>query len=136
MLEARKQMEKMLQGRDGCKNGESCGFKSKDIVEEMNSKPEPETPSNAEYDMINVMEPDGFFNTSMGNWSTSSILKELREKQDKPDICARCGATSREDDCTLLLCSGCKGRKYSSTECQKQHWAAHKKACEHFSTLH
>lgn len=40
--------------------------------------------------------------------------------------CARCGAS----DTKLLRCSICKGPRYCSVECQRNHWAEHKPLCK------
>ncbi|KAH6637534.1 hypothetical protein C7974DRAFT_143159 [Boeremia exigua] len=127
--DALKQMHKALFGPGGYKDGEPYDFESKGLVETANAigDDSDEEPGGPGWKGMNVMPPGGIFNTGR---STSSItMKELRNKVHNPDVCAECYARHGEGGTALLLCSKCKGRKYCSTGCQREHWKVHKKIC-------
>lgn len=135
MPEALKQMRKALFGPHGYQNGHPYDFGSKSVMETMNSKDEDRKPNKFGFIGMNVPSPGGLFNTGMGNSWTSKIIKELRDKHNKPDVCAGCGAEAGKGGKSLLVCSTCKDRKYCSRNCQKKHWAIHKKLCEPAATI-
>jgi hypothetical protein len=120
MPDTLKQMKKALAGPGGYGNGEAYDFESKDLNEIANSKdPEDEKPNKFGFFGMNVPSPGGLFNTGMGDSSTSPIIKDLREKRNKPNVCAGRGTDSGKGGETLLVCSRCKDRKYCSLKCQK-----------------
>jgi hypothetical protein len=131
MPDALKQMKKALADPNGYRNGEPYDFESKSLVETANSDDrEDEKPSTFGFFSMNVPSPGGLFDTGMGSSSASAIIKDLRNKPNKPNVCAGCGTDSAKGGQTLLVCSRCKDRKYCSLECQKLHWKVHKKLCE------
>jgi hypothetical protein len=79
---------------------------------------------------MNVPSPGGLFNTGMGDSSTPAIIKDLREKRNKSNVCAGCDTDSGKGGESLLVCSRCKDRKYCSLKCQKLHWKVQKKLCK------
>ncbi|KAF2105443.1 hypothetical protein BDV96DRAFT_678206, partial [Lophiotrema nucula] len=128
MPDAQKQMHKALFGPAGYQNGVPYDFRSKSLVETANSTTG--QPNSSGFIGMNVIGPGGFFNTGMGDSTTSEIIKELRSKHDKPGACGNCGIENGQDGRALLNCSRCKNRKYCSKECQKKHWKVHKKVCD------
>lgn len=131
MPDALKQMKNALFGPHGYENGGSYDFGFKDLIEAANSMDaEGKKPNQFGFIGINVLRSGGIFNTGMGNSSTSSIIKELRTKHNKPDVCPGCDAESGKAGKSLLVCATCKNRKYCSSACQKKHWTVHKKLCE------
>ncbi|KAF1920420.1 hypothetical protein BDU57DRAFT_561540, partial [Ampelomyces quisqualis] len=131
MPDALKQMKKALFGPHGFQSGERYHFDSKDLIETANSMDrEDNSPNKYGFIGMNVLSPGGLFDTGMGNSWSSAIVKELRDKHNKPDACAACGVGEAETGKNLLLCSRCKDRKYCSPACQKKHWKIHKKLCE------
>ncbi|CAE7176278.1 hypothetical protein CFE70_005481 [Pyrenophora teres f. teres 0-1] len=129
MPQAQKQMKKALFGPDGYVNGVPYDIESKSLVEEANSRPR-EASNGLGYQLMNVMSPGGMFNTGMTTSSTSTVIKELRDQRNKPDVCGHCDAKHRSKDQALLTCSKCKKRSYCSVECQKKAWKVHKKVCD------
>jgi hypothetical protein len=131
MPDALKQMKKALAGPTGYRNGEPYDFESNSLVETANSDDRKDKKSNKlGFVGMNVPSPGGLFNTGMGDSSTSAIIKDLRDKRNKPNVCAGCGTNAAKGGESLLVCSRCKDRKYCSLECQKLHWIVHKKLCE------
>jgi hypothetical protein len=130
MPDAIKQMKKALHGPNGYKNGEPYDFHSKNLVETANADSDNRKPNGFGFIGMNVPSPGGLFNTGMGNSFTSTIMKELRKKHQKPDACATCGVSAGPNGEKLLMCAKCKDRKYCSVKCQKDHWLIHKKLCE------
>ncbi|KAF2105335.1 hypothetical protein BDV96DRAFT_377107 [Lophiotrema nucula] len=47
-------------------------------------------------------------------------------------VCATCRAGEKAGS-KLLVCGGCKDRKYCSKDCQKKHWKTHKAFCKALS---
>jgi hypothetical protein len=124
-------MKKALAGPTGYRNGELYDFESKSLVETANSDDRKDKkPNKLGFVGMNVPSPGGLFNTGMGDSSTSAIIKNLRDKHNKPNVCAGCGTNATKGGESLLVCSRCKDRKYCSLECQKLHWKVHKKLCE------
>lgn len=124
-------MHKALYGPQGYKNGKPYDFESKDLLETANSMDRENDSSNKSgFIGMNVLSPGGLFDTGLGNSWSSTVVKELCEKHNKPDACATCGVGEAEAGKSLLLCSRCKDRKYFSPASQKKHWKIHKKLCE------
>ncbi|KAF2827685.1 hypothetical protein CC86DRAFT_393760 [Ophiobolus disseminans] len=131
MPDALKQMKKALFGPDGYVNGAPYDFESKGLLETANSAGrEDKKPNQFGFIGMNVIGPGGLFNTGMSDFSTSAIIKELRQKYNNPDSCAGCGVDSTPGGKNLLVCSKCRDRKYCSVAYQKKAWKFHKKVCE------
>lgn len=125
-----RQIRKALFGPGGFENGEPYDFESKDIIETINSTPDKPADGRA-FSMVNVFPPGGgLFSTGVGDSAKSMVLKELRDKYHKPDVCASCSKRRGKNGGELLQCSKCKDRKYCSFDCQKKHWNVHKKVCQ------
>ncbi|KAJ4346455.1 uncharacterized protein N0V89_010384 [Didymosphaeria variabile] len=125
------QMRKALFGPDGFTNGVPYDFESKDLIETANSMhDEDRQPGASGFVSLNVIGPGGFFNTGMGDSSTSTIIKELRAQHAKPDACGGCGVKAQQSGAALLQCAKCKNRRYCSSTCQKKHWKVHKRVCD------
>ena len=60
------------------------------------------------------------------------ITKEWKREaeNEKPKVCAVCGATQAEGSKKLLVCGKCKKVHYCSRECQEKDWKTHKKECQ------
>lgn len=129
MPDALKQMRKALFGPNGFQNGVPYDFETKDLLETATSMGKPE-PNTSGFSMMNVIGPGGFFNTGMGDSTTSIIIKELRDQHNNPDACGGCGAKDGLGGNVLMQCSRCKQRRYCGAECQKKSWKVHKKVCE------
>ena len=127
---ALKQMHKALYGPDGFINGVPYDFQSKCLLETAMAKGHQNQTSAGGFQSLNVLGPGGFFNTGMGDSSSSAIIKELREQHSQPDSCGGCGVKTRLSGEALMQCVKCKSRKYCSRECQKKHWKVHKKICD------
>lgn len=129
---ALKQLRKALFGPGGFKNGEPYDFESKGLVETANSmSDDDEPPSPFPWKGLNVMGgPGSMFGPQGMNSIDSVIMKELRSKIHKPDVCGGCSAPQGESGKALLQCARCKDRRYCSSECQKKHWNIHRKLCK------
>ncbi|KAF3047236.1 hypothetical protein E8E11_007961 [Didymella keratinophila] len=91
---ALKQLHKALFGPKSFKNGEPYDFESKSLVETANSKADDELPSAGAFKMMNVMGgPGSMFGPKGTNSIDSVIMKELRSKIHKPDVCGECSAS-------------------------------------------
>lgn len=51
-------------------------------------------------------------------------------RKHRKTLCGGCGAREGKEGGILLQCAKCKGQMYCSKECQKKHWAMHKRACK------
>lgn len=90
MPEVLKQMRNALFGPHGYQNGQAYDFGSKSLEETMHAKDDNRKPNKLGFISMNIPSPGGLFNTGMGNsWSTK-IIKEVRDKHNKPDACAAC----------------------------------------------
>lgn len=128
---ALKQLHEALFGPKGYKNGEPYDFESKSLVETANSKSDDELPSAGAFRMMNVMGGPGSMFGPRGTSSIKSvIMKELRSKVHRPDVCGECSASQGESGKALLQCARSKDRRYCSSDCQKRHWKVHKKLCK------
>ena len=128
MPDALKQMKKALFGPDGFENGTPYDFESEGLLETAASSTA--EPGPLGWVGLNVIGPGGFWNTGMGDSTTSSIIKELRSQHNRPSACGSCGTEEGKDGGALFVCSRCKARKYCGPACQKSHWKVHKKICE------
>ena len=127
---ALKQMHKALYGPDGYNNGVAYDFKSKDLLETASSARDESISCSRGFIPLNVIGPGGFFNTGMGNSTTSPIIKELRAQYAMPDACGGCGITAEKSAEPLMRCAKCAHRMYCGKVCQKKHWKIHKKVCD------
>lgn len=131
MPPALKQLRKALFGPAGFKNGQPYDFESKGLVETANSMSDDEEPNAGGVRGLNVLGgPGSLFGPRGTNSIDSAILKELRNKLHKPDVCAECSASHGKGGSALLQCARCKDRKYCSSVCQTKHWNIHKKLCK------
>ncbi|KAI0587989.1 zf-MYND domain-containing protein [Pyrenophora tritici-repentis] len=128
MPQAQQQIKKALFGPNGYVNGVPYDIESKTLTEEADSRPS-EPDNGRGYQLMNVMSPGGIFNTGMTTSSTSTVIKELRDQRNKPNVCGNCEAKRGPQDQALLICAKCKNRSYCSVDCQKKAWKVHKKVC-------
>ena len=78
--------------------------------------------------MLNVQSPFGL--PPLPD-ETIQELRDMRAEGKHADhVCGKCGAGEGKDGAALLSCGKCKKRKYCGKECQKKHWALHKKVCK------
>lgn len=106
MPDALKQMRKALFGPNGYNNGIPYDFESKDRLETANSMvQQDEKPNKFGIFGMNVPSPGGLFNTGtgMGNSSTSTIIKKLRERQNNSNSSAEYSNRSILDSKGLLI---------------------------------
>ena len=60
----------------------------------------------------------------------------LQVDVDELKMCDACGRHNHfrtalgQERVRLLLCGGCKQRRYCSAECQRKHWPLHKQTCK------
>lgn len=67
----------------------------------------------------------------MPNNTTISIREAI---SNAPLYCAQCHAAENEHSAQLLTCSRCKVALYCSRQCQRHHFALHKKGCKRISS--
>lgn len=127
---ALKQMHKALYGPQGYTKGVPYDFESKGLIETANSMHDEPTSCSKGFQGLNVIGPGGFFNTGMGDSTTSQVIKELRAQCANPKSWGGCGITAKQSAEPLMRCAKCANRMYCSKACQKKHWKIYKKVCD------
>ena len=134
MRDAKKQMDKALNGPDGFKDGEPYNFDSPGLDETMMSG----GPANEDRifpgsNMLNVQAPNQPLPAGLMRETSAGLRRDNvpnpELKRAGRDACDECGVMGG-GKVTLLRCSGCKKRKYWSVECQRAAWPYHKGACK------